>query len=68
MQIPDPSCPLARRLPERESMNFMFAASLTTTAGARAKEKLRNMQIECQHYAHEHGIDRPDIDQWTWPY
>ena len=36
-------------------------------AGAHAKEKLRNMQIECQHYAYEHGVDKPDVDQWTWP-
>jgi xylulose-5-phosphate/fructose-6-phosphate phosphoketolase len=37
-------------------------------AGAHAKEKLRNMQIECQHYAYEHGVDKPEIDQWKWPY
>ena len=37
-------------------------------AGAHAKEKLRNMQIDCQHYAYEHGIDKPEIDQWKWPY
>ena len=36
--------------------------------GAHAKEKLRNMQIECQNYAYEHGIDKPEVDQWTWPY
>ena len=36
-------------------------------AGAHAKEALRNMQIECQNYAYEHGIDKPDQDQWTWP-
>jgi xylulose-5-phosphate/fructose-6-phosphate phosphoketolase len=37
-------------------------------AGAHAKEQLRNMQIECQHYAYEHGIDKPEIEQWKWPY
>ncbi|HEU0006407.1 MAG TPA: phosphoketolase family protein, partial [Terriglobia bacterium] len=37
-------------------------------AGAHAKEKMRNMQIECQNYAYEHGIDKPEVDQWTWPY
>jgi xylulose-5-phosphate/fructose-6-phosphate phosphoketolase len=26
------------------------------------------MQIECQSYAYEHGIDKPEVDQWTWPY
>jgi len=36
-------------------------------AGAHAKETLRNMQIECQHYAYEHGVDKPEADQWTWP-
>jgi xylulose-5-phosphate/fructose-6-phosphate phosphoketolase len=37
-------------------------------AGAHVKEKLRNMQIDCQHYAYEHGVDKPEMDQWTWPY
>jgi xylulose-5-phosphate/fructose-6-phosphate phosphoketolase len=37
-------------------------------AGAHAKENLRNMQIECQSYAYEHGIDNPEVDDWKWPY
>ena len=37
-------------------------------SGAHAKEKLRNMQIECQSYAYEYGVDKPEVDQWTWPY
>jgi xylulose-5-phosphate/fructose-6-phosphate phosphoketolase len=36
-------------------------------AGAHAKEKLRDMQIECRNYAHEHGIDMPAIQEWRWP-
>lgn len=36
-------------------------------AGAHAKEKLRNTQIECQNYAYEYGIDKPEVDQWSWP-
>jgi phosphoketolase len=36
--------------------------------GAHAKEKLRNMQIDCQNYAYENGVDKPENDQWTWPY
>jgi xylulose-5-phosphate/fructose-6-phosphate phosphoketolase len=36
-------------------------------AGAHAKEILRNMQIDCQNYAYEHGVDKPEMDQWTWP-
>jgi xylulose-5-phosphate/fructose-6-phosphate phosphoketolase len=38
------------------------------TIGAHAKEKFRNMQIACRRYAHEHGIDRPDIVEWRWPF
>jgi xylulose-5-phosphate/fructose-6-phosphate phosphoketolase len=37
-------------------------------AGAHAKEQLRNMQIACQHYAYEYGIDKPELEQWKWPY
>jgi xylulose-5-phosphate/fructose-6-phosphate phosphoketolase len=36
-------------------------------AGAHAKEMLRNMQIEAQRYAYEHGTDKPEFDQWTGP-
>ena len=37
-------------------------------AGAHVKEKLRDMQIECRAYAHEHGVDKPEIQQWRWPF
>jgi xylulose-5-phosphate/fructose-6-phosphate phosphoketolase len=37
-------------------------------AGAHAKEELRNRQIECQNYAYEYGVDKPEVDQWKWPY
>ncbi len=37
-------------------------------AGAHVKEKLRDMQIECRNYAHEHGIDKPEARDWKWPY
>ena len=37
-------------------------------AGAHVKEKLRDRQIECRNYAYEHGTDRPEDDQWKWPY
>ena len=36
--------------------------------GAHAKERFRNMQIDCRTYAYEHGIDSPEITGWTWPY
>jgi xylulose-5-phosphate/fructose-6-phosphate phosphoketolase len=37
-------------------------------AGAHVKEKLRDMQIDCRNYAHDHGIDTPEIRGWKWPY
>jgi xylulose-5-phosphate/fructose-6-phosphate phosphoketolase len=37
-------------------------------AGAHAKERFRNEQIACRYYAHEHGVDRPDVLEWRWPY
>lgn len=36
-------------------------------AGAHAKEAFRNQQIDRLNYAHEQGIDRPDILNWKWP-
>ena len=36
--------------------------------GAHAKEKFRNLQIGCRHYAHEYGVDRPDVVEWRWPF
>jgi xylulose-5-phosphate/fructose-6-phosphate phosphoketolase len=37
-------------------------------AGAHVKEKLRNLQIECRNFAHEHGIDRDAERNWKWPF
>ncbi|MEW6071849.1 MAG: phosphoketolase family protein [Planctomycetota bacterium] len=37
-------------------------------AGAHAKEALREMQIDCRHHAHTHGVDPPELAAWTWPY
>jgi xylulose-5-phosphate/fructose-6-phosphate phosphoketolase len=37
-------------------------------AGAHAKEFLKDEQISCTAYAYEHGIDRPDVVNWKWPY
>jgi xylulose-5-phosphate/fructose-6-phosphate phosphoketolase len=37
-------------------------------SGAHVKEKLRDLQIECCNYAYEYGIDRPEDEQWHWPY
>ncbi|HUL59750.1 MAG TPA: phosphoketolase [Anaeromyxobacteraceae bacterium] len=36
-------------------------------AGAHVKERFRNTQIACRRYAHEHGIDPPEVVGWGWP-
>jgi xylulose-5-phosphate/fructose-6-phosphate phosphoketolase len=36
-------------------------------AGAHAKEKLREMQIDCRNYAYTHGVDMPKFADWQWP-
>src|SRR4051794_2001111 len=36
--------------------------------GAHAKERYRDQQIDCRNYAYEHGIDKPEIVAWKWPY
>ncbi|HJZ96515.1 MAG TPA: phosphoketolase family protein [Candidatus Solibacter sp.] len=36
--------------------------------GAHAKERFRDMQTECRCYAYEHGIDKPEVVAWKWPY
>ncbi len=40
---------------------------LRTTA-AHLKEEMKNAIIDSMNYAHEHGTDRPEIANWTWPY
>ncbi len=37
-------------------------------AGAHAKSKFIDMQIDCRNYAHAYGIDKPEYANWTWPY
>jgi xylulose-5-phosphate/fructose-6-phosphate phosphoketolase len=29
---------------------------------------MKNAIADNLAYAHEHGIDRPEISEWTWPY
>jgi xylulose-5-phosphate/fructose-6-phosphate phosphoketolase len=36
--------------------------------GAHVKEWLKDQILENVAYAHEHGIDRPEIRDWKWPY
>ncbi len=34
--------------------------------GAHAKERFKNMQIECRHYAYENGLDKSEMVNWRW--
>ena len=36
--------------------------------GASAREALLNQQIKCKEYAHEFGVDQPEINNWKWPF
>ena len=38
------------------------------TRAAHLKEEMRNAIIDNMRYAHEHGRDRPEVADWTWPY
>jgi xylulose-5-phosphate/fructose-6-phosphate phosphoketolase len=38
------------------------------TKAAHLKEEMKNAIIDNLRYAHEHGTDRPEIANWTWPY
>ena len=38
------------------------------TKAAHLKEEMKNAIIDNLRYAHEHGADRPQIANWTWPY
>jgi xylulose-5-phosphate/fructose-6-phosphate phosphoketolase len=36
--------------------------------GAHAKQQWHDQQLACLHYAHQHGVDGPEINDWVWPY
>jgi xylulose-5-phosphate/fructose-6-phosphate phosphoketolase len=38
------------------------------TRAAHLKEEMKNAIIDNMTYAHEHGTDRPELANWTWPY
>ena len=37
-------------------------------SGAHIKEWLKDQIIENLAYAHEHGVDKPEVINWKWPY
>jgi xylulose-5-phosphate/fructose-6-phosphate phosphoketolase len=38
------------------------------TAAAKERAELERMRNDAQAYAHEHGVDEPGLEKWTWPY
>jgi xylulose-5-phosphate/fructose-6-phosphate phosphoketolase len=38
------------------------------TKAAHLKEEMKDAIIDNLRYAHEHGTDRADLANWTWPY
>jgi xylulose-5-phosphate/fructose-6-phosphate phosphoketolase len=38
------------------------------TKGSHLKEEMKNAIIENMAYAHQHGADKPELANWTWPY
>jgi xylulose-5-phosphate/fructose-6-phosphate phosphoketolase len=36
-------------------------------SGAGVKERLKSRIIESINYAHEEGVDKPEVANWTWP-
>ncbi|MBK9145030.1 MAG: phosphoketolase family protein [Candidatus Melainabacteria bacterium] len=50
------------------AMDVIDRVDKLRVAGAHAKSKFRNMQIDCRNYAHENGVDRPEFADWKWPY
>jgi xylulose-5-phosphate/fructose-6-phosphate phosphoketolase len=35
--------------------------------GAHMKERMRDARIKARAHAHQHGIDPPEVLEWTWP-
>ena len=38
------------------------------TRAAHLKEEMKKAVLDNMRYAHEHGTDRPEIANWTWPF
>ena len=38
------------------------------TKGAHLKEQMKDAILDNMRYAHEHGTDRPELANWTWPH
>lgn len=53
---------------EGDTCNLDRLDSLDRPALCNSEAQFRNMQIECQNYAYENGIDKPEAANWKWPY
>lgn len=49
------------------AMDVIDRVDKLKVAGAHAKTKFRDMQIDCRSYAHQYGVDKPEFDKWCWP-
>jgi xylulose-5-phosphate/fructose-6-phosphate phosphoketolase len=38
------------------------------SAGAHAKERFKDQQIQCREFAYKNGADKPEIVNWKWPF
>jgi xylulose-5-phosphate/fructose-6-phosphate phosphoketolase len=50
------------------AMDVIDRVDRLRVAGAHAKEKFRNEQLACVRFAHEYGIDPPEVTNWRWPF
>ncbi len=50
------------------AMDVVDRVQKLRVAGAHFKEWLKNQIIENTNHAHEYGVDRPEFDDWKWPY
>jgi xylulose-5-phosphate/fructose-6-phosphate phosphoketolase len=50
------------------AMDVLDRVPRLRATGAHAREKFLNEQIDCLNYAREFGVDRPDTENWKWPW
>jgi xylulose-5-phosphate/fructose-6-phosphate phosphoketolase len=50
------------------AMDVIGRTPMLQRIGAHALERFRDEQTDCRSYAYEHGIDKPEIVAWRWPY
>jgi len=49
------------------AMDVIDRVPRLSVAGAHAKERFRNRQIQWREHAHAVGVDAPEITGWKWP-